>query len=339
MSESTATRPSRALPATIVALLAVNLGAMTWLVRESHGMRTETNTRMTAVERTLRLLRMELTTPLEGKGFLALMEHLEFWAPWLGKAKPGTSDRFFVDERVDEIVETMSFLPDAYAQIEAAFLSVNANAGDSTAGDEVRRFLLIAAHAADPQKGVDLLARVLEHKDLEISLHLRRFAASELFQADKARAGAIIHELLMAAIKRGAPGRPGGQSGDLHRQQVFNYIDDYVASGHADIEKTLIKFLQTTEYHTPITIQRCVEALGRMKSRAAVSRIKTLFWQQAPVPGQIPNPIFRRKCMMAVVEAIGAEAVPFLKEIDRRESDTGIRARLNEYKKEFDFSK
>ena len=29
---------------------------------------------------------------------------------------------------------------------------------------------------------------------------------------------------------------------------------------------------------------------------------------------------------------------PFLKKIDRQESDAGIRARLNDYKKQFDFS-
>ena len=335
MSAITTARPSRALPAAIVALLAVNVGGIAWLIQESRALRTDANTRLTAVERTLRLMRIELTTPYEGLGFLALMEHLEYWAPWLGKSKPGTSDRFFVDERIDEIVETMSFLPDAYAQIENAFLSVDANAGDTPADTEVRRWLLIAAHSADPQKGVDLLARVLEQKDLEVSPRLRRFAASELLQVDKARAGAILHQLLLAAIQRGG-GRP---SSGLHRQQVFNYIDDYVATGHPSVEKTLIRLLQKTEYHETITVQRCVEALGRMKSKSAVSRIKKLYWQQAPVAGQIPNPIFRRKCMIAVVEAIGAEAVPFLKEIDRRESDAGIRAKLNDYKKQFDFSK
>ena len=261
------------------------------------------------MERVVRLTGYEMTTKYEGKGFNALLDHLQFWAPWLRKSKPGMG-RFFVEERVDDIVETMSFLPDAYPQIESAFLSVDTNAGD-TAGDEVRRWLLVAAHAAAPKKGIELMARVLEGKDIEVGLPLRRFTAGQLLQIDKDRAGAILHELLLAAMKSGASGRLGSQG--LHPQQVFHYVDDYVASGHKEVERTLIKILQKTEYHDNFTIQRCVEHLGQMKSRSAVSRIKKLFWQQAPIPGQIPNPIFRRKCMIAIVDTIGAEAVPFLR--------------------------
>ena len=99
-----------------------------------------------------------------------------------------------------------------------------------------------------------------------------------------------------------------------------------------------LRMLTRTEYYETITVQRCVEALGRMKSKMSASRIQELFWQQAPIPGQVPNPLFRRKCMIAVVEALGEDAVTFLKKVDRQESDAGIRAKLNDYKKQFDFS-
>jgi hypothetical protein len=334
---SDAPNPARLIPGLLVALLIANLAGTAYLVHDAHATRDELDGRLRALQHSVREWGYFATAKYEGAGFLLLLEHLQYWAPWLEKSKPGSDDRFFVDERMKDIVETMSFLPDASAQIESAFLAEQSVGGDATTNDELRKWLLIAALSADPPKGKDLLARVLRGKEFAVSLRLRRFAASELLLADKKIAGEILHELL--AEKHTNPSqRAGSQTPGLHPKQLFNYIDDYVATGHPEVERTLLRMLTRTEYYETITVQRCVEALGRMKSVMSANRIKALFWQQAPVPGQVPNPLFRRKCMVAVVEALGQDAVPFLKEVDVKEVDAGIRAKLNDYKKQFDFA-
>jgi hypothetical protein len=329
--------PRRRGTALLAVLLVANLAGTVFLAIDSRASRDAVQGRLGELQHAFKELHYLTTSQYPGSGFLALLEHLQYWAPWLEKGKPGTEDRFFVTKRIDDIVETMSFLPDAYSQIEAAFLDEQSVGGDATTNDEMRKWLLVAALTADPEKGRDLLARVLRSEEFEVSLRLRKFASSELLQADKKRAGEILHKLLVAE-NTSPTQRPGAQTRGLHRKQLFNYIDDYVATGHPEVESTLVRMLKKTENYETITVQRCVVALGNLKSKIAVSTIKKLFRQQSPIPGQIPNPLFRRKCMIAVVQALGQDAVPFLKEIDRVESDNGIRAKLNEYKKQFDFS-
>ena len=103
------------------------------------------------------------------------------------------------------------------------------------------------------------------------------------------------------------------------------------------MENTLLRILGDTQYYDTITVQKSVQALGELKSVAAVERIQKLYRQQSPIPGQIPNALFRMKCLIAVVNTLGADAREFLREVDLVEKDTAIRARLNDYKKQFNY--
>lgn len=319
----------------ITLLLLANLGVAIWAVVSILDTQRTLDARLVKLEQRVRQNGYESTSDFEGHGFLALLDHLQYWAPWLQKTTMGSSERFNVETRVQDIVESMALLPDAFPQI-ATVLKENPAGGDADSADETRKWLLVAAQRAAPEKAVEILAAVVEGKDMDVSLRLRRFATDQLLKSAPERVGKILHELLSRDPSRRRSNQT--EAAAIRSKQMFHFIDAYVASKHPDAEKTLVRILMKTEYFDPMTVQRCVEALGQAKTRSAASRIQKLYWQQAPVPGQVPNPIFRRKCMEAVVQILGQEAVPFLREIDKRESDASIQARLRELKNELDFT-
>lgn len=322
---------SRLLPAVLVL---VNLFAIAYLVYGFERMADTVSARLSVLEQTVRLSRLEAISSHEGLGFNACLEHLQYWAPKLQETSRGTVEFFDVEERVEDTVETMALIDGAYDQIERVLTSGFA-ADEVTTNDEVRKWLLFAAQTADPVRGRKLLARVARADDLVLSSRLRVIAMHELLKIDKKLTGELLHEILTSESASGRPIRPGDQSRPKRgrQQQFFNFIDTYVASGHKDVEKTLTRILTKPIYYDTITLQKCVEALGTMKARNAMSIVQRLYWQPAPIPGQVPNPLFRMKCFVAVMDTMGAQAKDFMREVDVQERDTSIRRKLNEYKK------
>ena len=74
-----------------------------------------------------------------------------------------------------------------------------------------------------------------------------------------------------------------------------------------DLEHALDRAQEAYE-HDQITVQECVEELGRRQSRRAVEPIVKLY---AEPPGHTHNPLFQLKCLDALHAILGKEARPF----------------------------
>ena len=319
---NTATHPKRTgsapiLLAAIAGGIAAVLGTILWV-------RADLDRRMADLESAVHLFRFERTSQYEGIGFNALLEHLQYWSPYLQKADPGFSEKFEIPIRVRRIVATMASQPGAFDQITEALAGDSYDAGASE--DETRKWLLQAAITADPERGRDLYARYAEAVEVAASPRLRKIAADQLFLADKVRAGEVLHRVLRASV-------------DSDKTQVDRLIPDFIDlydnSGHPEAEIILQRILGHAVSYDLITVQKCISALGRRKCQDAAETIMALFWQQAPSP--YPNPLFRVKCLEAVAEILkdtDRETLrSFVDDVDIRESNATVRARLEEIKK------
>lgn len=320
----------------ILNILVLGLGWATYTTRnELTNLRKQSDQLKFAVD----LLRYEATSQYEGKGFNALLDHLTFWGPYLQKTHGGTLEFFEIEKRVQDLVTTMGQLPGVYPQIEKTLIAGGISAEDPATDDEIRKWLMQAAHAADPKKGQVLYENLLRADKIDVSGRLRRIAAQALFEIDKQRTGEILHSILTNENARGIQ-RPGAQSGPGRKgrqPQFYNFIEYYVASGHPSINTTLLQVLGRPE-HDLLTLQACAKFLGERKVSAASGRLKILYWEQhTPHAGKIPNPLFRMKILNAVVEIEGNAAKDFLQEIDRKEGNPAIRNRLNELRKRLSF--
>lgn len=344
MSENPTPNPASAprrpvgpiLSLAVLTVLLLGLGFAIWTLRsEVSGLRRQSDQLKFAVD----LLRYEATSQYEGKGFNALLDHLTYWAPQLQTANDGTLEFYKIEKRVEDLVDTMGQLPDVYQQIDAALRDGGATAEDPATDDEIRKWLLRAAHAANPDKGKALYTELLIADRIDVSGRLRRIAVQALFEIDKKLTGEILHKILTNENARGIQ-RPGAQSGSGRRgrqPQFYNFIEFYVASEHPDVNKTLMQMLGHPE-HDLLTLQACTKFLGQRKVRPAVAQLKALYWDQhTPHAGQVPNPLFRMKLLNAVVEIEGQNAKEFLVEVDRKEGNTAIRNRLNELRKQISF--
>ena len=166
----------------VLTVLLLGLGFAIWTLRsEVTGLRRQSDQLKFAVD----LLRYEATSQYEGKGFNALLDHLTYWAPQLQTANDGTLEFYKIEKRVEDLVDTMGQLPDVYQQIDAALRDGGVTAEDPATDDEIRKWLLRAAHAANPDKGKALYAELLIADRIDVSGRLRRIAVQALFEIDK----------------------------------------------------------------------------------------------------------------------------------------------------------
>ena len=320
----------------LLTLVTLGLGASNWTMREEVSQLREQSREL---KFSIDLLRYESTSHYEGKGFNALLDHLTYWAPQLQTSNKGTVEFYKVEDRVENVVEIMGQLRDVFPQIETVLRQGGITAEDPATDDEIRKWLLRAAHAANPDKGKALYAELLRAARPGVSSRMRMIAVTALFDTDKKLTGEILHEILSNENARGIQ-RPGAQTARARRgqqPQFYNFINYYVASGHPDIDKTLMQILDRPE-HDLLTLQACTKFLGERKVRPASKRMKALYWDQHSAhAGKVPNPLFRMKLLNAIAEIEGADAAEFLKDVDRKEGDKGIRNRLNELRKQISF--
>lgn len=333
-SHARPTSPNRWL---LPALNLVLLGAVaSLLVANWYAMRGSRQ-QLDRLVHTVDLLRWESLTEFEGLGFNALLEGLTRWAPELQKSDRTTTQFAAIEGKMQNITSTMAWLPDGFQQVENAFLQGGAATDDPATNDEIRKWLLIAAQKADPGRAEDLLAKVLSADEVESTTRLRKFAAEELVLADKARAGELLHRILHEESSSGVS-PPGGRQLSPHKRKLrrsyFTFVELYAATGHVAIEKTLLQIL-ARQSDDQMTIQTAVEALGQHGTARAAPQLIELYWRPRPGAGAIGTPLLRAKCLDAVVALLGAESADFLREVDAKETDPGIRAKLNEYKKRF----
>ena len=319
---NTAPLPNRtdtptALLVAIAGGIAATLVTLLWV-------RSDLDRRMTHLETSVDLFRYERTSQFEGIGFNALLEHLQYWSPYLQSADPGYAELFEIPARVRRIVATMASQPGAFEQITEALEGDRYGAGPSE--DETRKWLLQAAITADPERGRDLYARYVEAVEVTPTPRLRKIAAQQLFMADKARVGEILAGVLRASL----------ESEETQANRLIpDFIDLYDHSEHPDAEIILQRILGRAVDYDLITVQKCIEALGRRKCQDAVDRIMELYWRQDPSP--FPNPIFRIKCLEAVTDILKDtdrdSLRSFIDEVDIREGSVTVRAKLEEIKK------
>ncbi|MCA8956410.1 MAG: hypothetical protein KDC87_10075, partial [Planctomycetes bacterium] len=140
-----------------------------------------------------------------------------------------------------------------------------------------------------------------------------------------------LHDLLTRDLTAPASGKRSPSH--LHPR----FIEDFAATGHEGVAKLLQRIIQRPEVE-PFTVQTCVVLLGKMKCVDAARRIQELYREnKSGAFGRVPNPGFRRRVVDAVVEILGPGSAEFLREVDRTESDVGLRKRLDDLRKEIRF--
>lgn len=315
------------LPLLGVALLA-NAGGAIYMAQRFAGMEA----RLAAAETAVQQYRFERTSTYGGIGFNALLDHLARWAPELQKGG-NLADRKEILERVEEIVHSMAQLQGSGSMIAAALRGGDAAADDPASQDELRKWLLRAAYGNDDKLGLQLYEQVLRNEGFaqDCSSRLRLVAARNLLDIDRERCGEILHELIRAdSSSTRQLSKQSLRKGQM-RGNFFNFIDCFVATDHPRVDQTLMRLLKLQDIDL-IALQTCVTHLGERRYQPAAADIKQLYFKQQPVPGQVPNPIFRRKCVVAVDLIEGAKAKPFFAKVDQRESDLAIQELLNKIK-------
>jgi hypothetical protein len=305
--------------------LALAGGAGWWLDARLH----DVGDRLQQVERAIQLYRFEQTSNA-GLGIEALLEKLGHWAPQLDSAMTPAAELPLVEGRIRELLEAVRGLgPSAGPEIERRY--------HAAGGDELRKWLLRAALAADPPRGKELLVRTLRALEFKASQRLREFAADALLEIDRPAAGTVLRDILGYESSVGIDERripreylerfpealfahAGGSPG------FFNFIPRYVASGDPAREETLIMLL-SRQGHDLLTVQECVKQLGAMRSRAAAPKIQQLY--DSP-PEITQNPIFQRHCLDAIAECLGKDACDWLAEKQRAERNELLAAKLTE---------
>jgi hypothetical protein len=284
------------------------------------------------LERAVHLLRIERQSTV-GAGVPALLEQLRYWAPQLEAASTPQAEMPAIRQRIGDVMKAVAALgKDAYPAIAAEF---DKHADDLH--DELRRWLLRAASAADPTRGRDLLIQVLRALQRKVSTRLREFAADELTAIDKPAAGAVLRSILQYESSRGISAdrippellalRPEtyyGHSG--HFPGFFNFVIKYAATGDPEIDLTLTMLLGRHEHDLP-TIQAAVKELGARKYKGAAARIRELY---ASPPGIPDNPLFQLHCLDALAAIEGRGACDFFEQEKRRARHEMLVGKLNE---------
>jgi len=187
--------------------------------------------------------------------------------------------------------------------------------------DQVKS-LLEATVAIDQPRGIELLRDAL----LGIKFpapRLRWYAAQRLIELDKPLAQTLLRQILTTESSRGpdlervkAYGLSVPDRAALATSGFDTFVGYYIASEDAEMDATLLMVIGRTEHDT-MTIQTCVEALGKRRCQLAAEPIQHLC--ENP-PGGVENPIFLIKCLDALEAIQGKQARPFFEHLLTRTS-------------------
>jgi hypothetical protein len=256
------------------------------------------------------IVRIRIEQKSDRLGPDALMEKLRVFAPLLVSARTTEPDFKSAQKEMDAVLRAFQTMGEpAWVAIEARLKELN----PAKNFDEIK-WLLEAAERVNKPKALEIV------KDVLLGLkypnpRLRWYAASMLIDYDKPLAQETLRRVLSTESSRGI---------NMERAQVYgasipdknafattgfnNFVQWYVRSEDPQMETTLLMVIGRSEHDT-VTIQECIEVLGKRKCAAAVGQIEQLC--ENP-PGQFENPIFQNKCYDALVEIQGAGARRFL---------------------------
>ncbi|HEX5051791.1 MAG TPA: hypothetical protein VFZ65_08475 [Planctomycetota bacterium] len=305
------------LPIVLLLLCAALLGLAAYALSEV-GRRVDALARQAATNETVlrqvqaEVTRMRLEQSAGTQGPAALLMKLRTYAPMLVSARTTEPDYRSAQKEMQAILLAFGSIgEDAWAPIMERLGQLR---GDKNF-DEVK-WLLEAAVRVDPKAGKALVHDVLLGQRLP-SPRLRWYAARMLIDLDKQLAQAALRQIMRTESSRGINlDRAQAYGAAIPDQAAFattgfnNFVQLYVLSEDPKIDETLLMVIGRSE-HDPITIQECVEALGKRHCAAAVEAIQRLY-KNPPLHQE--NPLFLVKCVDALHEIQGEGARSFLEE-------------------------
>lgn len=255
------------------------------------------------------ITRIRIEQSSDKKGPDGLLEKLRTYAPILVDARTTQPDFLSAQKEMDSVLKAFAAIgPEAWAPIRKRMDALQPDKNF----DELK-WLLEAGLRTDRAQAL-ILAREMLLGTKFPSPRLRWYAADVLTREDKPVAQIALRQILTTESSRGV---------DMERAQAYgatipdklafatsgfhNFIEKYVRTEDPQTEPTLLMVMGRAE-HDMITVQRCIEELGKRRCAAAVEPIQRLY--QNP-PGNFQNPLFLTKCLDALAQIQGEAARPF----------------------------
>lgn len=262
--------------------------------------------------------RARLEQRAEALGPAGLLAKLRAYSPLLTSSRVPEPDYKAARAEMDAILRAIAAIgTDAWAPVTARLRELNGEQHFDEA-----RWLVRAAVRIDPKAGKEIVKDIVAGTRLP-SPRLRLDAARFLLEIDRPLAQNLLRGIMTTESSRGvnaeramAAGAPIPDAAALSTSGFHNFVGLYVDSGDERIDETLLMVVGRAE-HDVVTVQRCVEALGRRKCERAVATIEKLY--REPPNGQ-ENPLFLNHCLTALHEIRGTAARPFLEEALRTTS-------------------
>ncbi len=323
---ATISRPIRSALGTAVVVIAATAW-ITYDTRSSSGELRKTvkhlSAELASVQSVLELLRLERGS--QGLGATAIIEQIQHWAPLLQSAKTPATEASGIKGKLHAAIAAVTVLgTEAAPRFEQALTASH--------DDEVRKWLLRACVAANPESGKQLTVALVRGTRHSPSARMRFIAADELLAQDKALCGEVLHDILLLESHQGItrpvpPGLENDYSAMIKGQQFpafYNFISRFVVTEHADIEAVLLMILGRAE-HDLMTYKECIRLLGARGSMRAVPRIEELY--EHP-PGIQLDPFLQIKCLDALAQIRGKDACEFFHKAARTASMEIVRKKL-----------
>lgn len=253
--------------------------------------------------------RIRLEQGNEQKGPAGLLAKLRSYAPMLVSARTTAPDYAAAEKEMQAILRALESLgAEAWPFVRGRIAELS---GDKHF-DELK-WLLEAAVRIDRAAGTELLQQILQGTLLP-NPRMRWHAANLLLRFDKPLVQRLLRQVLETESSRGpnleraaAYNLPIPDPAAISQTGFFNFVVQYIRSEDDQIEDTLLMVLSRNE-HDLLTVQECIEELGRRKTLRAVPAIEHAYRNP---PARVDNPIFLTKCLDAIDAIAGKDAVPF----------------------------
>jgi len=310
---------SKVSPTTIMAgLVVLGLGFLGYQTLDQNAriaqLEGELTKRNTAIDEILgEVTRMRLEQTASAKGPAGLLEKLATYSPMLSSASVTEPDYQSARSEMNAILRAFETIgDDAWKPVRDRIEAL-----DPSKNYDELKWLLEAAVAVNEKAGIDLARTVLLGLE-KPSPRLRWYAADLLLRERKQLAQVALRQILLTESSRGinheramAYGAALPDPAAFATTGFHNFVTKYTRSDDAKMADTLLMVIGRSE-HDLITVQECIEALGKLECERAVNAIEKLYRNP---PGFSHNPLFQIRCIDALVNIQGEAARPFLEEV------------------------
>ena len=256
--------------------------------------------------------RARIEQSAEGKGPAALLEKLAVYAPLLSNARVTEPDYRSAQAEMEAILRAFESIgEDAWAPITSRLERLDVRRDF----DEIK-WLMEAALRVDLEAGKQIAKDVLLGVRMP-NPRLRWHAAKLLTERDRPLAQQLLRRILLTESSRGVHvdraaqhNMPIPDAAAFATTGFHNFVVAYLRTDDPQTEDTLLMLLGRVE-HDQVTIQECIEELGRRRFERAVEPIKRLY---ADPPLQQQNPLFLNRCLEAIANIQREAAKPWLEQ-------------------------